>query len=62
MAVRPYWKGQIRLALVSIPVEIYSATKIALIQSFYLMAAALSVARDFDPDAPPYLRKVTETL
>lgn len=27
MAVRPYWKGQIRLALVSIPVEIYSATK-----------------------------------
>ncbi|GGJ42018.1 Ku protein [Sphingopyxis bauzanensis] len=27
MAVRPYWKGQIRLALVSIPVEIYSATR-----------------------------------
>lgn len=27
MAVRPYWKGQIRLALVSIPVEIYTATK-----------------------------------
>lgn len=27
MATRPYWKGQIRLALVSIPVEIYSATK-----------------------------------
>lgn len=27
MAARPYWKGQIRLALVSIPVEIYSATK-----------------------------------
>jgi len=27
MALRPYWKGQIRLALVSIPVEIYSATK-----------------------------------
>ncbi len=27
MAVRPYWKGQIRLALVSIPVEVYSATK-----------------------------------
>ena len=27
MAARPYWKGQIRLALVSIPVEVYSATK-----------------------------------
>lgn len=27
MAARPYWKGQIRLALVSIPVEIYTATK-----------------------------------
>ena len=27
MAARPYWKGQIRLALVSIPVEIFSATK-----------------------------------
>ncbi|HST36208.1 MAG TPA: Ku protein [Allosphingosinicella sp.] len=27
MAARPYWKGQIRLALVSIPVEICSATR-----------------------------------
>src|ERR1700759_3405645 len=27
MAARPYWKGQIRLALVSIPVEVYSATR-----------------------------------
>ncbi len=27
MAARPYWQGQIRLALVSIPVEIYSATR-----------------------------------
>lgn len=27
MALRPYWRGQIRLALVSIPVEIYSATR-----------------------------------
>src|SRR4029450_10515380 len=27
MAARAYWKGKIRLALVSIPVEIYSATK-----------------------------------
>ena len=27
MPARPYWRGQIRLALVSIPVEIYSATR-----------------------------------
>lgn len=27
MAARPYWKGQLRLALVSIPVEVYSATR-----------------------------------
>lgn len=27
MAARAYWKGQIRLALVSIPVELYRATK-----------------------------------
>ena len=27
MAARAYWQGQIRLALVSIPVEIYNATK-----------------------------------
>ena len=29
MAARAYWQGQIRLALVSIPVEIYTATKSA---------------------------------
>jgi len=27
MAARPYWRGQLRLALVSIPVEVYSATR-----------------------------------
>lgn len=27
MAARPIWKGQLRLSLVSIPVEVYSATK-----------------------------------
>nr|WP_269717051.1 SIS domain-containing protein [Caulobacter sp. NIBR2454] len=32
------------------------------IQSFYRMAAALSVARGYDPDQPPHLRKVTETV
>lgn len=33
-----------------------------LIQSFYRMASALAVARGFNPDAPPHLRKVTETV
>jgi glutamine---fructose-6-phosphate transaminase (isomerizing) len=32
------------------------------IQSFYRMANALSLARGHNPDAPPHLRKVTETL
>ncbi len=27
MAARAYWQGQIRLALVSIPVEVYSASR-----------------------------------
>lgn len=34
---------------------------IATIQSFYRLAAALSLARGLDPDRPPHLRKVTET-
>ncbi|MEG3164404.1 SIS domain-containing protein [Sphingomonas sp. PB2P19] len=32
------------------------------IQSFYRAVNALSVARGLDPDSPPHLRKVTETL
>jgi DNA end-binding protein Ku len=35
MAARAYWKGQIRLALVSIPVEIYKATKSGASISFH---------------------------
>ena len=35
---------------------------ILLIQSFYRLAARVSVARGHDPDRPPYLNKVTETL
>ena len=31
-------------------------------QSFYRMANALALARGHNPDAPPHLRKVTETL
>lgn len=34
---------------------------IALIQSFYRLAAVVSRARGLDPDRPPHLRKVTET-
>lgn len=34
---------------------------IAMIQSFYRLAAALSVARGLDPDHPPHLHKVTIT-
>jgi glucosamine--fructose-6-phosphate aminotransferase (isomerizing) len=33
----------------------------ACMMSVYKMIAALSLARGLDPDAPPYLRKVTET-
>jgi len=35
---------------------------IAMIQSFYRFADALSFARGRDPDHPPYLAKVTRTL
>jgi len=33
-----------------------------MIQSFYRFAATLAVERGFDPDVPPHLRKVTETV
>jgi len=32
------------------------------IQSFYRMANELSLARGHNPDTPPHLSKVTETL
>ena len=35
---------------------------ILMAESFYRMANALAIARGFDPDDPPHLRKVTETL
>lgn len=35
---------------------------IAFIQSFYKMVNELAVTRGYDPDSPPHLRKVTETL
>jgi glucosamine--fructose-6-phosphate aminotransferase (isomerizing) len=33
-----------------------------MVQSFYKAASALSLARGYDPDVPPHLRKVTETV
>jgi glucosamine--fructose-6-phosphate aminotransferase (isomerizing) len=33
-----------------------------MILSFYRMAETLAHARGFDPDVPPHLRKVTETV
>jgi len=44
MAARAYWKGHIRLALVSIPVEIYSATK---------SGAAISFRQIHEPSGKP---------
>lgn len=35
---------------------------ILLIQSFYRLAAMVSIARGHDPDRPPFLNKVTETV
>lgn len=35
MPARPYWKGQIRLALVSIPIEVYPATRSGAAISFH---------------------------
>jgi glucosamine--fructose-6-phosphate aminotransferase (isomerizing) len=35
---------------------------ILMIQSFYKLANALALARSFNPDVPPYLKKVTQTL
>jgi DNA end-binding protein Ku len=51
MAARPYWKGQLRLALVSIPVEIYSATK---------SGASISFRQIHQPSGKPvkYLKSV----
>lgn len=37
-------------------------TPILTIQSFYRMVNALAVARGYNPDEPPFLRKVTETV
>ena len=52
MAARAYWQGQIRLALVSIPVEIYSATR---------SGASISFRQIHEPSGKPihYEKSVT---
>ena len=35
---------------------------IALLASFYRLAEALALARGLDPDSPPHLAKVTQTV
>ncbi|WP_111642901.1 SIS domain-containing protein [Marinimicrobium alkaliphilum] len=37
-------------------------TPILTVQSFYRMVNALAIARGYNPDEPPFLRKVTETV
>lgn len=51
MPARPYWKGQIRLALVSIPVEVYSATR---------SGSSISFRQIHEPSGKPinYLKSV----
>lgn len=51
--------GALNLPAVDAPLEI---EPLVLIQSFYRMAAELSVLRGLDPDRPPHLNKVTHTL
>ena len=52
MAARAYWQGQIRLALVSIPVELYSATR---------SGASISFRQIHEPSGKPihYEKSVT---
>jgi glutamine---fructose-6-phosphate transaminase (isomerizing) len=62
--------AQVMLAGATSPQSLMLATEGAppaiqpmlIIQSFYRMANALALARGFDPDRPPHLRKVTETV
>lgn len=50
------------LALPCDPMMSPFTTPIALLQSFYPLAESVARARGRDPDAPPHLKKVTETL
>lgn len=57
VAGRPV-EGARHLPAVSAPPAV---APILFAQSFYRWAAALAVARGYDPDRPPHLKKVTET-
>jgi glutamine---fructose-6-phosphate transaminase (isomerizing) len=50
--------GAINLPTIAAPPEVQP---LLLIQSYYRLVNALSIARGRDPDRPPHLRKVTET-
>jgi glucosamine--fructose-6-phosphate aminotransferase (isomerizing) len=52
-------KGLIRLPS---PAAHPALQPILLVQSFYRLVNALAVARGYDPDNPPHLNKVTETV
>lgn len=62
--------AQIMLAGANAPKSLVLATETAhpaiqpmlIIQSFYRLVNALALARGYDPDRPPHLRKVTETV
>jgi glucosamine--fructose-6-phosphate aminotransferase (isomerizing) len=62
--------AQIMLAGANAPKSLVLATETAhpaiqpmlIIQSFYRLVNTLSLARGYDPDHPPHLRKVTETV
>jgi glucosamine--fructose-6-phosphate aminotransferase (isomerizing) len=51
--------GAIRLPTIAAPAAI---APLCQVQSFYLAVHRLAAARKLDPDAPPNLRKVTETV
>ena len=64
IGVRPIVAGVAGPGVIGLPVvEAPAALQPLLqIQSFYAAVNALAVARGHDPDRPPLLRKVTETL
>jgi DNA end-binding protein Ku len=52
MAARAYWQGQIRLALVSIPVEIYTATKSGATIAFHQIHEPIGKRIKYEKTAP----------
>lgn len=62
----PVWLAQAGASgtgILPLPVSPHPAvTPILTVQAFYAVANALSLARGFDPDVPPHLNKVTETV